>query len=76
MNTKFMCLVTLLLLAHAAEAQQPKKVPRIGYLSAGPVTEPARRVAFRPGEGGQGDQVRMGECQMSSDTWIETARKI
>jgi putative ABC transport system substrate-binding protein len=51
MNTKFMCLVTLLLLASAglAEAQQTGKVPRIGYLSAGPVTEPARRVAFRQG---------------------------
>jgi ABC-type uncharacterized transport system substrate-binding protein len=33
-----------------AQAQQPKKVPRIGYLNAGsPSTNPARREAFRQG---------------------------
>ena len=26
--------------------------------------------------GGQGDQVRRGECQVSSDKWIETEKKI
>ena len=34
--------------ASLAEAQQPKKVPRIGYLSAGtPATESARAEAIR-----------------------------
>jgi ABC-type uncharacterized transport system substrate-binding protein len=31
------------------EAQQPKKVPRIGYLSVGPASDPARGEAFRQG---------------------------
>ena len=50
MNTKFLRLLTVFLLAclHLAEAQQPKKVPRIGYLSAfDPATESARFEAFR-----------------------------
>ena len=52
MNRKLFWLITVILLAliHRAEAQQPKKVPRIGYLSAftpsagGPLLE-----AFRQG---------------------------
>jgi putative ABC transport system substrate-binding protein len=52
MNPKLFWLITAILLAffHPAEAQQPKKVPRIGYLSAftpsagGPLLE-----AFRQG---------------------------
>jgi putative ABC transport system substrate-binding protein len=40
----------LLALCFPAEAQQPKKVPRIGYLFANfPNTSPARREAFRQG---------------------------
>src|SRR5258708_4334569 len=45
-------LVAAMLLAVAvlAEAQQAKKVPRIGYLLANfPTTSPARREAFRQG---------------------------
>src|SRR5215475_14213674 len=35
---------------HLAEAQQPKKIPRIGYLGANPrSTSPARIDAFRQG---------------------------
>ena len=41
-------LVAVVLLAATAEAQQPKKVPRIGYLSAiDPATESARAEAIR-----------------------------
>src|SRR5262249_46002025 len=52
MNKRLLWIVTLLLLAIGtfAEAQQPKKVPRIGYLSA--ATRPsmsARTEAFRQG---------------------------
>ena len=32
--------------------------------------------AERAGEGGQGDQVRRGECQVSSGKWMETEKKI
>jgi putative ABC transport system substrate-binding protein len=40
--------VTLLAVAVTAEAQQPKKVPRIGYLSSGnPASESARSEAIR-----------------------------
>ena len=40
--------VVLLAVAVIAEAQQPKKVPRIGYLSASdPATESARAEAIR-----------------------------
>jgi putative tryptophan/tyrosine transport system substrate-binding protein len=40
--------VVLLALGVTAEAQQPKKVPRIGYLSIGdPATESTRAEAFR-----------------------------
>jgi putative tryptophan/tyrosine transport system substrate-binding protein len=39
---------TLLALCVSAEAQQPKKVPRIGYLSSSnPATESARAEAIR-----------------------------
>jgi putative ABC transport system substrate-binding protein len=51
MNTKMIvCLVaaTLLSTASFAEAQQPKKIPRIGYLSSGdPATESARSEGVR-----------------------------
>ena len=30
--------------------------------------------AERVGESGQGDQVRRGECQVSSDKWIEAVK--
>ena len=46
----FCCAVLTLILAsfHFAEAQQPKKVPRIGYLSAGdPAIDSARAEAIR-----------------------------
>jgi putative ABC transport system substrate-binding protein len=52
MNRKFAWLVTPLLLAciHLAEAQQPKKVPRIGYLSVSSLSVMAGRTgAFRQG---------------------------
>jgi putative ABC transport system substrate-binding protein len=51
MNTKFMCLVTLLLASvHLAEGQQPAKVPRIGYLSVSSLSVMAPRTdAFRQG---------------------------
>ena len=40
--------VVLLAVGVIAEAQQPKKVPRIGYLSSGdPATDSARAEAFR-----------------------------
>ena len=42
-------LVVLLLHSAAAEAQQAKKVPRIGYLTAGFVSPPIREEAFRQG---------------------------
>ena len=42
--------VLLLALCASAEAQQPKKVPRIGYLSGGsPTTNPMRDEAFKQG---------------------------
>ncbi len=42
--------VVLLAIAVIAEAQQPAKVPRIGYLAAGPASvNPARIEAFRQG---------------------------
>ena len=42
--------VALVAVAAIADAQQPKKVPRIGYLFANfPTTSPARREAFRQG---------------------------
>jgi putative tryptophan/tyrosine transport system substrate-binding protein len=45
-----MFLAVLLAVSVMAEAQQTKKVPRIGYLSANfPTTSPARREAFRQG---------------------------
>ena len=41
--------VVLLALGVTAEAQQPKKVPRIGYLSSTDATrEPTRAEAIRP----------------------------
>jgi putative ABC transport system substrate-binding protein len=46
------CLLTTVLLSIAplVEAQQPTKIPRIGYLSAAsPSTNPARRETFRQG---------------------------
>jgi len=54
MNPKFfLWLLTAILLAslHHAEAQQPKKVPRIGYLTLGPPSSPpsANEEAFRDG---------------------------
>jgi putative ABC transport system substrate-binding protein len=52
MNPKLFWLLTAILLVsiHRAEAQQPGKVPRIGYLSgASPSTSPARREAFGQG---------------------------
>jgi putative ABC transport system substrate-binding protein len=40
----------LLALCSSADAQQPAKIPRIGYLLANfPTTSPARREAFRQG---------------------------
>jgi len=41
--------VVLLVLGVTAEAQQPKKVPRIGYLAASSATDTARIDAFRRG---------------------------
>jgi len=42
--------VVLLAVAVKAEAQQPTKIPRIGYLSgSSPSTAPGRRKAFRQG---------------------------
>jgi ABC-type uncharacterized transport system substrate-binding protein len=52
MTKKFLWLPAVLLLAHIdlAQAQQPKKVPRIGYLSAtSPSVNPTRIEAFRQG---------------------------
>jgi putative ABC transport system substrate-binding protein len=52
MTEKLLWLVTALLLAciHLAEAQQPAKISRIGYLNANsPYTNPARIEAFRQG---------------------------
>jgi len=52
MNRKLLWLVTVLLLAsgHLAEAQQPKKLPRIGYLAASPLSAiSARTEALRRG---------------------------
>ena len=46
----FALCASLCALSHSAEAQQPKKIPRIGYLFANfPTTSPARREAFRQG---------------------------
>jgi putative tryptophan/tyrosine transport system substrate-binding protein len=39
----------LFALCFPAQAQQPKKVPRIGYLSAGPPSNSPNREAFRQG---------------------------
>jgi hypothetical protein len=49
MNRKLTWLVGVLLLAciHIADAQQPKKIPRIGYLAADP--QGPTRDAFRQG---------------------------
>ena len=50
MNKKLVWLLALLILAidTFADAQQPKKVPRIGYLGTNPrSTNPARIDAFR-----------------------------
>ena len=50
MSRTISSLVAILILAsiHLAEAQQPKKVPRIGYLSTlDPVSESARSEAIR-----------------------------
>ena len=45
-----LCAVMLLAVAAIAEAQQPKKVPRIGYLAANPRSTSAARIeAFRQG---------------------------
>jgi putative ABC transport system substrate-binding protein len=52
MNKRAVWVVTILLLAsvHLAEAQQPKKVPRIGFLGAAASAALARRLdAFRQG---------------------------
>src|SRR5262245_51352630 len=52
MDRRFLWLLTLILLTAGklAEAQQPKKVPRIGYLSAtSPSVNPSRIEAFRQG---------------------------
>jgi putative ABC transport system substrate-binding protein len=46
----FLIVMVLVTGAAIAEAQQPKKIPRIGYLSANfPTTNPARTEAFRQG---------------------------
>src|SRR5216117_3066607 len=43
-------LLIILATAHLAQAQQPTKIPRIGYLGASPpTTNPARIEAFRRG---------------------------
>jgi ABC-type uncharacterized transport system substrate-binding protein len=52
MNRKLLGLLAVLILAcaHPAKAQQPKKVPRIGYLSnSDPATESTRSEAIRQG---------------------------
>src|SRR5215470_7572662 len=52
MNRKIFALALcawLFALCSSATAQQPKKVPRIGYLSVGPASDPARGEAFRQG---------------------------
>jgi putative ABC transport system substrate-binding protein len=52
MKTRFLSTLFIVLLAVAviSEAQQPKKVPRIGYLTAvSPSTISARIEAFREG---------------------------
>src|SRR5438093_6919543 len=51
MRPKIIALLLIILTAgHLAEAQQPTKIPRIGYLSGSyPSTSPARREAFRQG---------------------------
>ena len=43
----FLLLITALLITAPAAAQQPKKVPRIGYLSGDPATESARSEGIR-----------------------------
>jgi predicted small integral membrane protein len=46
----FLTIIVLVTGAAIADAQQPKKIPRIGYLSANfPTTNPARIEAFRQG---------------------------
>jgi putative ABC transport system substrate-binding protein len=54
MNRKLVCLLTVLLLAwvHLAEAQQPKNVPRIGWLSPSSASlepTPSRLKSFHQG---------------------------
>src|SRR5438093_9530367 len=52
MNRKLSWLLTVLVLAsgHLAEAQQPKKIPRVGYLAAVSASADAPRLeAFRQG---------------------------
>lgn len=46
-NFVFLLLTTVLLTASFADAQQPTKVPRIGYI--GPPTSDSRTMAFRQG---------------------------
>jgi putative ABC transport system substrate-binding protein len=41
--------MTVLLITAHAQAQQPKKVPRIGFLLAGGSPDTSRREAFRQG---------------------------
>ena len=50
MKKVFWLLTAILLVSfHHAEAQQPKKVPRIGYLTLGPLSPSANQEAFRDG---------------------------
>jgi putative ABC transport system substrate-binding protein len=52
MNKQFICLAlcsTLFAVSFPAQAQQPKEVPRIGYLSAASLSPQARIEAFRQG---------------------------
>jgi putative ABC transport system substrate-binding protein len=51
MSLKLLWLATPLLLVclHLAEAQQPKKVPRIGFLTSSPSQFPERNETFRQG---------------------------
>ena len=54
--------------------EQPTKFEFIDQSQGGEADRPDDS-AERAGAGGQSDQVRRGECQVSSDKWIETERK-
>jgi len=53
--------------------QQPTKFEFIVNLKA--TKQIGLTIPRCAGKGGQGDQVRRGECQVSSDKWIETEKK-